>query len=189
MADYALATRGARIIPKMTSPTYTPNNRHPWRSALAQAFGIHPGSYRPSPLIALLPETHVGQCWPMEGANGTLGILLSEPISIKSVTMEYPTKEVSSNTSSAPQEFEVWGLRQVKVPAFTGVQWPWWGDTDAEHLGTFRYDTRLERSVQTFNVNSSEGTFEGVIFRVLSNWGHRSYTCLYRARVHGVPSV
>ncbi|KAI9262210.1 UNC-like C-terminal-domain-containing protein, partial [Phascolomyces articulosus] len=205
VADFALATRGARVIPKMTSTTYTPSKKHPWKAAVARALGIHPGTYRASPLIALLPDTHVGQCWPMDGSNGTLSIVLSQPIDIKSITMEYPTKDQMVNMTSAPKDFEIWGLRKVQVPFFTSIQWPWHqhntNDTNAKHLGTFRYDIQTGRSIQTFNVvNSHEkkekevnqdeeeghsGLFEAVIVRVISNWGLEAYTCLYRVRVHG----
>ncbi|KAI7852808.1 UNC-like C-terminal-domain-containing protein, partial [Circinella umbellata] len=194
--DFALATRGARIIPKMTSTTFTPSKKHPWKSAMAHALGIHPGTYRASPLIAILPETHIGQCWPMEGTNGTLGIVLSQPIDIKSITIEYPAKDKSMDMTSAPQDFELWGLRKVHVPLWGSVSWPWdKNDTNASHLGTFRYDVQARRSIQTFNVvhNNQEkeerednnNVFDAVIVRVLSNWGLEAYTCLYRVRVHG----
>ena len=201
VADFALATRGARIIPKMTSATYILNKKHPWKAAMAQALGIHPGTYRASPLIAILPETHVGQCWPMDKANGTLGIVLSQPINIKSITMEYPAKDKSMDMTSAPQDFEIWGLRKVHVPLWGSVSWPWHkNDTNASHLGTFRYDIQAGRPIQTFNVvynnqgkgeddnNNSNNVFDAVIVRVLSNWGLEGYTCLYRVRVHGEPA-
>lgn len=31
------------------------------------------------------------------------------------------------------------------------------------------------------------GTYQLVELRVLSNWGHPEYTCIYRFRVHGEP--
>ncbi|KAI9491170.1 UNC-like C-terminal-domain-containing protein [Zychaea mexicana] len=191
VADFALATRGARIIPKMTSSTYSTSNRHLWKAAIARAVGIHPGTYRASPLIALLPDTHVGQCWPMTGTNGTLGIMLSQPIAIKSVTLEYPDREQTVNTSSAPHAFEIWGLHKVEVPVFSSVQWPWSypendKDTNSKLLGSFQYDVQTGRSVQTFNVNNEhDDVFEAVVIRILSNWGQKAYTCLYRVRVHG----
>ncbi|KAF6755466.1 hypothetical protein DFP72DRAFT_1067747 [Ephemerocybe angulata] len=56
-------------------------------------------------------------------------------------------------------------------------------------LARFVYDIHAPRHVQTFKVD--EGVremgidFGVVVGRVLSNWGHESYTCLYRLRVHG----
>lgn len=32
------------------------------------------------------------------------------------------------------------------------------------------------------------GTYQLVELRVLSNWGHPEYTCIYRFRVHGEPA-
>lgn len=33
----------------------------------------------------------------------------------------------------------------------------------------------------------NERSYQIVEVRVLSNWGHPEYTCLYRVRVHGEP--
>ncbi|MEQ2200796.1 hypothetical protein XENOCAPTIV_003239, partial [Xenoophorus captivus] len=52
-------------------------------------------------------------------------------------------------------------------------------------LGTFTYDENGESS-QTFKLhNPSDALYRCVELRVLSNWGHVEYTCLYRFRVHG----
>jgi hypothetical protein len=59
-------------------------------------------------------------------------------------------------------------------------------------LASHRFDPR-ETNVQTFPVRveaakALEGfgvTPEVVVLRVVRNWGHGEYTCLYRVRVHG----
>lgn len=56
--------------------------------------------------------------------------------------------------------------------------------------GTYNH-TLGAPSRQTFAVDSthevSDQPFEIVSLRVLSNYGHPHYTCLYRFRVHGAP--
>lgn len=35
----------------------------------------------------------------------------------------------------------------------------------------------------------NERAFQIIEVRVLTNWGHPEYTCLYRFRVHGEPRI
>ncbi|RVE75873.1 hypothetical protein OJAV_G00003120 [Oryzias javanicus] len=72
---------------------------------------------------------------------------------------------------SAPKDFQVYGMKN---------------DTEeGKLLGTFTYDENGESS-QTFDLpNPSDMVHRVVELRVLSNWGHMEYTCLYRFRVHG----
>lgn len=48
-----------------------------------------------------------------------------------------------------------------------------------------RSSDSLFSSVCCFPQNPPEQTFDVVELRVLSNWGQKEYTCLYRFRVHG----
>lgn len=192
LPDFALATRGARIIPRLTSPTYTQTAQRPIKHFLAGLLGVDQPRV-PSPIIALLPETHVGQCWPMRGSNGTLGVMLSQPITIQSITVEYPSRHIAVNASSAPKDIEVWGLRQIPSSPFGTVEWPWTpkheSNTDAVFLCSMQYDIRKSSPVQTFSVDLNRYIpLKGVLFRFTSNWGNNLYTCIYRVRVHGVPS-
>ncbi|OXB82726.1 UNVERIFIED_CONTAM: hypothetical protein H355_000424 [Colinus virginianus] len=54
-------------------------------------------------------------------------------------------------------------------------------------LGQYVYDQEGE-PLQMFTVEKSEHAFQIVELRILSNWGHAEYTCLYRFRVHGKPA-
>ncbi|POI36152.1 hypothetical protein CIB84_000095, partial [Bambusicola thoracicus] len=54
-------------------------------------------------------------------------------------------------------------------------------------LGQYVYDQEGE-PLQMFTVEKSENVFQIVELRILSNWGHAEYTCLYRFRVHGKPA-
>ena len=56
-------------------------------------------------------------------------------------------------------------------------------------IAKFTYDIHAAKHVQTFAVDEEVKEmgldFGVVVARVLNNWGHEAYTCLYRLRVHG----
>ncbi|NXT29883.1 SUN1 protein, partial [Syrrhaptes paradoxus] len=55
-------------------------------------------------------------------------------------------------------------------------------------LGEYVYNEDGE-PLQMFPVmEKNEKAFQIVELRILSNWGHAAYTCLYRFRVHGKPA-
>ncbi|KAI9310153.1 UNC-like C-terminal-domain-containing protein [Dichotomocladium elegans] len=175
--DFALATRGGRIIRKLTSSTYDP--RPFWKASITRIFGTSRGTVHHSPIIALLPDTHVGQCWPMAGSTGSLGVMMSEPIVVKAITVEYPSRQMGVNMTSAPKDIEVWGL------PLDGYK----ETADWEYLvflGSFTYEIAKNTPVQTFLVKAEKPTIiKSVLFRFKSNWGLDTYTCIYRIRVHG----
>lgn len=58
---------------------------------------------------------------------------------------------------------------------------------EGQPLGRFTYDQEGD-SLQMFHtLERPDQGFQIVELRVLSNWGHPEYTCLYRFRVHGEP--
>ncbi|KAI8084954.1 uncharacterized protein BX664DRAFT_387613 [Halteromyces radiatus] len=205
--DYALATRGAMVLNAFTSPTLPSsssagtNNQWWWTKWYTEWS-------RPSlsPMIALTPGTHVGQCWPMKGNHGSLGIRLSEPISVQSITVEYPSRSVASNNmTSAPKQIDVWGLKKVDGSS-SNVMAQWDQQQQEQHitgnnnendnmifLGSFTYDIKkssASSSIQTFSLDTNRYVhFEGVVLRIRSNWGNDQHTCIYRVRVHGTPAI
>lgn len=103
-------------------------------------------------------------------------IKLSNPVIVSQVTLEHIPKSLSPDGSvaSAPRNFEVFGLDEVDDP-------------NPVLLGNFTYDTEKTKNgpVQTFQVTKTAASFSYVELKVLSNYGHPQYTCLYRFRVHG----
>lgn len=103
MADYALLSAGARVIPAGTSETLVLKRPSVVGKILR---GDRPITGRPA-TTALEADTAVGSCWPFEGSSGTLGISLARPVNIKAVTVEHAAKELALDVSSAPRDIEV----------------------------------------------------------------------------------
>uniref|UniRef100_A0A8D0D363 SUN domain-containing protein 1-like n=1 Tax=Sander lucioperca TaxID=283035 RepID=A0A8D0D363_SANLU len=169
MADFALETQGASVISTRCSETYR------IRSACVTLFGFplwYP-SESPRTVIQGYPVLLPGKCWAFHGVEGTLVISLSHPITITHVTLDHLPRYNSptGRIDSSPKDFEVYGMRN---------------DTEeGTLLGTFTYDVNGEPT-QTFKLpKPSDVVYRVVELRVLSNWGHVEYTCLYRFRVHG----
>ncbi|XP_047434024.1 uncharacterized protein LOC125003842 isoform X1 [Mugil cephalus] len=169
MADFALETQGASVVSTRCSETYR------IRSACVTLFGFplwYP-SESPRTVIQGYPVLLPGKCWAFHGVQGTLVISLSHPVWITHVTLDHLPRYNSptGRIDSAPKDFEVYGMTN-----------------DAEEgtlLGTFTYEESGE-STQTFKLpNPSDVAYRYVELRVLSNWGHVEYTCVYRFRVHG----
>uniref|UniRef100_A0A1A7WJP4 Sad1 and UNC84 domain containing 5 n=1 Tax=Iconisemion striatum TaxID=60296 RepID=A0A1A7WJP4_9TELE len=169
MADFALETQGASVVSTRCSETYR------IRSACVTLFGFplwYP-SESPRTVIqghaVLLP----GKCWAFHGVQGTLVISLSHPVRITHVTLDHLPRYNSptGRIDSAPRDFEVYGMKD---------------DTEeGTLLGSFTYDENGDPT-QTFELlKASDVVYRFVELRVLSNWGHVEYTCLYRFRVHG----
>lgn len=103
MADYALLSAGARVIPAGTSETLVLKRPSVVGKVLRGDRAI---TGRP-PTTALETDTAVGSCWPFEGSTGTLGISLARPVNVKAVTVEHAAKELALDVNSAPRDVEV----------------------------------------------------------------------------------
>jgi SUN domain-containing protein 1/2 len=101
--DYALFTAGARVVPSITSDTLVLKSASTVGKWLAGSRDIEGRS----PATALHPDNAVGSCWPFQGSQGQLGILLSRRVVITDVTIEHAAKELSPDTRTAPKTIEV----------------------------------------------------------------------------------
>ncbi|EPQ18071.1 SUN domain-containing protein 3 [Myotis brandtii] len=170
MADYALKSAGASIVEAGTSESY--------KSDKAKLYwhGIGFLNHEMPPESILQPDVHPGRCWAFPGSQGHALIKLAGKIIPTSVTMEHISEKVSpsGSISSAPKEFSVHGISK---------------ECEGEEisLGRFVYN-RTGTTVQTFELQHEVSEpLLCVKLRILSNWGHPKYTCLYRFRVHGRP--
>ncbi|NXK35673.1 SUN2 protein, partial [Piprites chloris] len=171
MVDYALESAGASVINTRCSETYET------RTALLSLFGIPLWYHSQSPRVILQPDVNPGNCWAFRGSQGFAVIRLSSIIRPTAVTLEHIPKALSPQGTipSAPKDFTVYGLKEE-------------GEEEGLLLGQFTYNHDGD-PIQTFYLEGdSVGTYQLVELRVLSNWGHPEYTCIYRFRVHGEPA-
>jgi len=171
--DFALESAGGTIASTRCTETYDVTQ------AVYHIMGVPIWWERQNPRTILQPGSSPGQCWAFKGAQGSAVIKLSNPVIVSQVTLEHIPKSLSPDGSvaSAPRNFEVFGLDDVDDP-------------NPVLLGNFTYDTeKIKNPVQTFQVMQGvqidEQAFSYVELKVLSNYGHPQYTCLYRFRVHG----
>ncbi|NWS48401.1 SUN2 protein, partial [Probosciger aterrimus] len=171
MVDYALESAGASVINTRCSETYET------RTALLSLFGIPLWYHSQSPRVILQPDVNPGSCWAFRGSQGFAVIRLSSIIRPMAVTLEHIPKALSPKGTipSAPKDFAVYGLKEE-------------GEEEGLLLGQFTYNHN-GNPIQTFYFEDDTiGTYQLVELRVLSNWGHLEYTCIYRFRVHGEPA-
>ncbi|NXT94917.1 SUN2 protein, partial [Anhinga rufa] len=171
MVDYALESAGASVINTRCSETYET------RTALLSLFGIPLWYQSQSPRVILQPDVNPGNCWAFRGSQGFAVIRLSGIIRPTAVTLEHIPKALSPQGTipSAPKDFAVYGLKEE-------------GEEEGLLLGQFTYNHDGD-PIQTFYLEGDTlGTYQLVELRVLSNWGHPEYTCIYRFRVHGEPA-
>lgn len=139
-------------------------------------FGLPLWYFSQSPRVVIQPEMYPGNCWAFKGSHGYLVIRLSLKVFPTSFCLEHIPKSLSpsGNITSAPRRFTVYGLDDEYQEG-------------GQLLGDYTYEEDGE-SLQTFPVKEKNNkAFQIIEMRVLSNWGHPEYTCLYRFRVHGSP--
>jgi SUN domain-containing protein 1/2 len=210
--DYALFSAGARVISSLTSRTLelSPTSLH--RRFLAFVTGHGYAIGRP-PVTALHHDVQNGFCWPFEGSQGQLGVMLAAPVKVESVTVDHVPKEVAMDVRSAPKDMEVWALVEGEQNVRKLKEWRErkreaareQGQEEEEEmmpyppslplqpeyirLANFTYDLDGPSHIQNFPVEKDIQElgldFGVVVLMVKSNWGQTGFTCLYRFRVHG----
>ncbi|KAG1728649.1 hypothetical protein EDB19DRAFT_1745968 [Suillus lakei] len=202
--DFALHSGGARPIPHLTSGTLElrPSTLQGQILGLITGHGYEVGR---SPITALHQDLHSGNCWPMTGPYGQLGVMLAFPA-------------IAFDLSTAPKDMEVWGQVEGRDNLAKAVAWraeqaarreaakeagEAVSEADLEddypatlpmdvpfiRLASFTYDIHAPSNIQTFPVRQEVRDLSidfGIVALVIKdNWGKDGYTCLYRFRVHG----
>ncbi|XP_072942128.1 SUN domain-containing protein 3-like [Epargyreus clarus] len=172
IADYALETAGARVI-----DTGDTTEHAIYESPVGWVLYVVSSVLCrdcPGAAAILRPGTLPGECWAFKGSRGEATIRLLGTVYVTGVSIEHipahisPTREISS----APRLFQLEGLE------YRSDQYP-------HDFGTYEYK-KDGKAIQYFEVqHPSTKAYNLVRFRVLSNWGHTVYTCVYRVRVHG----
>ncbi|KAJ8398742.1 hypothetical protein AAFF_G00419390 [Aldrovandia affinis] len=168
LVDYALESGGGSILSTRCSETYET------KTALMSLFGVPLWYFSQSPRVVIQPDVYPGNCWAFKGSQGYLVIRLSLSVVPTAFCLEHISKALSptGNISSAPRHFTVYGLDDEY-------------QEEGKLLGQYTYQDDGD-SMQTFPVmEENDKTYQIIEVRVLSNWGHPEYTCLYRFRVHG----
>lgn len=204
--DYALYTIGGRVVPSLTSPSYSPSQPG-WLSSAVRAISPIPmgaGSVPPrAPVVALHPDTTPGMCWAFAGSEGQLGVALFKSIVVTDITVEHVPRSLVSDARAAPREVHAWGLMSTQEDKDTFRTYlreranlpdeepmPSPPEDDYLYLGTMHYDASPHtRAIQTFPVPPAIKALRiptSVLrFRFVGNHGSQEFTCIYRVRVHG----
>uniref|UniRef100_A0A0K2TYC1 Sad1 and UNC84 domain containing 2 [Falco peregrinus] n=1 Tax=Lepeophtheirus salmonis TaxID=72036 RepID=A0A0K2TYC1_LEPSM len=166
MFDFALETAGGTIMSTRCTETHDVS----W--AVHSIFGIPFWWERNNARTILQPSSNPGQCWAFKGSQGSVVIELSRPVNVEAVSLEHISKMMAPERKilSAPKRFAVLGLTSLD-------------DESPIVFGNFTYNDN-GNPVQTFHVPTSSPV-KLVELKVLSNYGHLVYTCVYRFRVHG----
>ncbi len=101
--DYGLFSAGGRVVPSITSDTlvmHSPSTFGRWVLGRKDVEGR-------SPATALHPDNSVGSCWPFNGDQGQLGVLLNRRVVVTDLTVEHAASEVALDVSTAPKNIEV----------------------------------------------------------------------------------
>ncbi|KAH9807482.1 UNC-like C-terminal-domain-containing protein [Melampsora americana] len=176
--DFAFLHTGGYVIHSLTSSSFLRSNtwrrRLPW-SPVLRVFNKHANL----PEIALKGDGSVGNCWPLVGSSGQLGVGLSRTIDITAMSIEHIGRQLAQNDiTAAPREFELWGLSDDQ------------SQLESETLlfkGVYSISTPSS-PLQTFEINKTHPLlYRKVLFKVISNYGNSQFTCIYRVRIHGQP--
>ncbi|KAJ2912339.1 hypothetical protein MD484_g8071, partial [Candolleomyces efflorescens] len=197
--DVSLRGAGAAILPEFTTQTAT--------TGQGQFAGQGTDGVR-LPIVVIEELLVLGDCWEFAGHRGTVGIRLSEPVNITSLSVHYISPNRLSQTSrqKAPKSLTLWGL--VKQPGsielmnpsllyrspstFTPPGFPShpYGSDIFIPLIHAEYDLNSNEPVQTFEPSGTQDDheqsllYDTVIVEVTGNWGANS-TCLYHLGIHG----
>ncbi|VVD03406.1 unnamed protein product [Leptidea sinapis] len=172
VVDYALETAGGRVIDTGdTIEHFIYESPISWALYALSAFMCRECL---GATTVIRPGALPGECWAFKGPRGEVTIRLLGNVRVTGVSLEHispqisPTKEISS----APRLFQVEGLEYRR-------------DVYPHDFGTFEYN-KDGKPIQYFDVkHPSNKGFDLVRIKVISNWGHSVYTCVYRVRVHG----
>ncbi|XP_037572215.2 SUN domain-containing protein 2-like [Dermacentor silvarum] len=170
LPDYALESAGGSVVNTRCTDTYSE------RAPKYYMFGLPLWTFSRTAREAITPGMHPGECWAFRGSQGHLVVKLAQRIRVKAFSVEHiPRSLVSSgHTSSAPKDFQMWGLDSET-------------DSPGRLLGSYTYDAEGD-ALQHFIVQDPEAAvYEYVEMKILSNHGNLEYTCLYRVRIHGEP--
>jgi hypothetical protein len=190
--DYGSLSSGGRTIDELTSPTYSPPS-HKGSTAWRRIFSRGARANNP-PALALTGGIEPGQCWAFRGDSGQLGIRLAQAIHVSTLTVGHANL---SSAISAPKNVALWGLKPADSDFCTslgdvgtprGTRSPNFGSGYCGvHLISGIYEPTQSTPYQNFTIATCTDSlsFDHVVVEVSENWGHPTYTCIYRIQIYG----
>ena len=189
--NYFSFNLGATIEPYLTSPTYTTHTFDWFRSL------FYTGPTHHVPVKALKPWEEATDCWCAAESDivgkAQLGVLMPIPIVPTSITFEHIPARGTLDIGAAPKDFEVW-VTSTEMPMSEMYQMRRDGSLSCGEepakgfvcIGQGRYDIHGPNHIQNFPLASAGlgVPVNKAIVKVKNNWG-KTYTCLYRIRMHG----
>lgn len=193
----------AKIIPQYTTPTHGAEPLSRWhrvRDTFTEAA---------VPVTAILEDDFdSGRCWKMQGAVGSIGILLDQPALISSVTVSHERPDYVSDKElrTAPRRFTVWALLESDAliqaqSAFTFHQIdslellqrgsrPTFISPSSRfiHIHDFHFYPDNDNPSQTFEISSavrSRISTSVVVIQITANSGDPSMTTVCHIGIHG----
>ncbi len=182
IVDYASLSAGGRTVKALTSATYSLTQRNLY-GIFSKAENDH------SPAVALMEGLEPGQCWAFHRDVGQLGIQFTHAIRVSSLVVGHAN---ISSTASAPKKLVLWGLKPTNSNLCMVRQ-----DVDTPspdfgfgycgiHLLSVIHEPSHSMLYQNFTITPvSSHSFDRVIVQILENWGHPSFTCIYRIQIYG----
>ncbi len=199
--NFAHFADGARILPELTSLTRGTKDNNWLRGFLSDSGLVN----KNPPYVISDDQMSVGSCWEINGTAGVLGILLSEPIHVSSMSIDTIHPSLVSATSSLknPRTIALWGMLpnspitppvaiEIRRSEQFVLKHALRPNAKAKEgfvlLLSVHYDPRVTTTNQVFNVHrdhwAANTTFSAVLVEISENWGGDT-TCLYRLQVHG----
>eukprot|EP00948_MAST-09A_sp_MAST-9A-sp1_P000516 g516.t1 len=177
LQDFALIRGGAKVIKDFSNTLTSPTFYYPKNMDILERIGVVTGILNTVNRVErmLIPGNDLGNCWAMKGRSGNVTIELPAMIDINAFSLEHASSLVTYHVNTAPKQCNVYGL---KHPAAT---------SERVLLASFNYSISPDaHPVQTAPVlHESSASFKYVQLEILSNYGNKDYTCVYRFRVHG----
>ena len=183
IVDYASLSAGGTTVKELTSATYSLTQ--------CKIYGIFSPKVGKdhSPAVVLMEGLEPSQCWAFHGDAGQLGIQLTHAIRMSSLVVGHAN---ISSTASAPKKLVLWGLKPTNSNLCTVLQ-----DVDTPppdfgfgycgiHLLSVIHEPSRLMLYQNYTISPvSSHYFDRLVVQILENWGHLSFTCIYRIQIYG----
>jgi SUN domain-containing protein 1/2 len=113
-----------------------------------------------------------GDCWCFNGHGGKIAVALPMQVIPTEFTIEHLPPLPYISRSSAPRHFEVWAYSEMSAKS----------EKTLLVTSVYRLDGPARQVFKSSVILNNPTSL--IQLRILSNYGHEEYTCLYRFRVH-----